>query len=245
MSMSQLPPPEVLAQMPVQAPPPGVMPNFDNPDSLAPGALAVISIFLALMVITLVARLYCRISIVRRAGLDDWMAAGAGAFGIAVSGVAIDMLLSGGFGPHSWNVPLLVFFTPRWNRDLFMLTLFTPLATGLAKISILLFILRIFPRVASPKTAYATYCGLFLNTAFYTALTIATFVICTPRSGEAGQLPAKCDPRARMNLGIASSAINAALDIYVLAVAIPSLWTLQIATKKKIGVILVLGTGMV
>jgi hypothetical protein len=125
-----------------------------------------------------------------------------------------------------------------------MMTLFTPIASGLAKVSILLFILRIFPRLTSPKTANAIYAGLALNAVSYIALTLATFILCTPRMGEAGQLPQKCSPKVRMNIGIASAAVNAVLDLYVLAIAIPSLWTLQLPMKRKLGVIVVLGTGL-
>lgn len=125
-----------------------------------------------------------------------------------------------------------------------MMTLFTPIASGLAKVSILLFIHRIFPRLASPKIAYAIYGGLVLNVLAYTAMTIATFILCTPRRGEGGQLPAKCTPKVRMDIGIGSAAINAGLDVYVLAIAIPSLWSLHLPLKRKIGAVLVLATGL-
>jgi len=46
-----------------------------------------------------------------------------------------------------------------------------------------------------------------------------------------------------MTLGVACASVNAVLDIYVLLVAIPSLWMLQMPTKRKIGVVLILLTG--
>jgi hypothetical protein len=77
--------PEFLANTPAGMPPSGVpynyadiKANFVNPDSIAPIALAVISIFLAVMVVTVGLRLYSRLKVIKRTGLDDWMALGAG-----------------------------------------------------------------------------------------------------------------------------------------------------------------------
>ncbi|RYP49412.1 hypothetical protein DL768_004885 [Monosporascus sp. mg162] len=104
---------------------------------------------------------------------------------------------------------------------------------------------RIFPRRIYPTTTYAIWCGLALNIVTYVALIIQFGVSCTPRSSDNGQFPATCMPRVRQIQGIASATVNAALDLYVLVLAVPSLWKLQIATRKKIGVVAVLGVGVV
>lgn len=64
--------PEEMALVPAMPPPPNVVSNFDNPDSLAPEGIAIISIFLALMTLFVGMRLYTRIWIVKNTGLDDW-----------------------------------------------------------------------------------------------------------------------------------------------------------------------------
>jgi hypothetical protein len=136
-----------------------------------------------------------------------------------------------------------VVIKPSFSQNLFVIQLLIPVASGLAKVSILLFFLRLFPKRASPKTAYLIYFGLVLNILFYVILFIYTCVVCGPRPGDKGQLPAKCDGSLRMTLGVACASVNAVLDIYVLLVAIPSLWMLQMPTKRKIGVVLILLTG--
>lgn len=64
--------PEQMALLPAMPPPPNVISNFDNPDSLAPEGIAVISFVLALMSLFVGMRLYTRIWIVKNTGLDDW-----------------------------------------------------------------------------------------------------------------------------------------------------------------------------
>ncbi len=66
--------PEQLAQLPAGQPPPGVVSNFDNPDSIAGSAIAPISFFLAVMIIVMAMRMYCRVFILKSVGLDDWTA---------------------------------------------------------------------------------------------------------------------------------------------------------------------------
>lgn len=77
--------PEFLWNTPAGRPPPGVpynyadiKANFVNPESIAPTARAVISIFLGLMIIVLALRLYSRFIVIRKTGFDDWVALVAG-----------------------------------------------------------------------------------------------------------------------------------------------------------------------
>lgn len=72
--------PEQLAAMPAAVSPTGVY-NFDHPYSIAPRAIATISVFLAIMILIVALRLYSRLIVVRKTGLDDWAAlAGAVSF---------------------------------------------------------------------------------------------------------------------------------------------------------------------
>ncbi|OCL14895.1 hypothetical protein AOQ84DRAFT_423185 [Glonium stellatum] len=253
--MSTMPPmtPEMLAKTPSMMPPPGVEPNFVDPPSASGWATAVVTLFLALMLLILGMRLYCRFIIVKSVGIDDWAALAAGVCFYELSNslnscLHAVVLNQGGFGPHSWNVPLSAVMKPSFNQatitpNLFVTQLLVPVASGLAKVAILLFIIRIFPRVAAPKIAYCIYFGLILNCLFYVTLFIYTVVMCAPRPDANGQLPLKCDGHLRMTLGVACASINAVLDIYVLCVAIPAIWSLQMPMKRKIGVVLILCTG--
>ncbi|CAJ2504434.1 Uu.00g118280.m01.CDS01 [Anthostomella pinea] len=237
--------PEQLYQLPAMAPPPGIESNFDNPESIAYQAIATLSIFLSVMVIAVGGRMYSRLCIVKRTGLDDWTAVLAALFTAGLAGTALYQLNQNWFGPHTWDIRLVEFISPTYNRLIFVLTILLPVASFLVKISILLFLGRIFPRRASPKTGAAIYIGLALNVLSYSALIITTGVLCGPRAQDLGQLPAQCEPEVRQDLGIATACLNAALDIYVLVVAIPAVLSLQLAPRKKVGIIAVMGMGVI
>ncbi|KAI1421990.1 hypothetical protein F5Y12DRAFT_765109 [Xylaria sp. FL1777] len=237
--------PEQLAQIPAMMPPGNLTSNFDNPPSIAIRATVPIAIFLSIMTILVAMRMYSRLWIIKRAGPDDWTALLAGLFAAGLASTALYQLSQGWFGPHTWNIRLIVFLSPTYNRLIFVLLFFVPAASFLVKVSILLFIRRIFPRNVSPKTAYAIWAGLTLNILAYTILIIYTGVVCGPRPSEGGQLPAACTARNRKNQGIASASLNASLDLYVLAIAIPPISALKMARKKKIGIISVLCVGLV
>lgn len=114
----------------------------------------------------------------------------------------------------------------------------------LVKLSILFLLLRLFPRSARRTLAYLVYLGLALNILYSIIITLYFGIVCAPRPGGGGTFPASCSPGIRLQVGISSAALNAFLDIYVLAISIPTIAALQMSTRRKIGVSLVLGTGM-
>lgn len=72
MDLSQIDP-ALLAFIPVHAPPPGVVSNFDNPASRAHQTQIAIYVSLSVMIIPLVLRIYTRARITRTLGSDDCM----------------------------------------------------------------------------------------------------------------------------------------------------------------------------
>lgn len=60
-----------LWKIPALAPPPGVIPNFDNPTSSSSICLVVIAVTLPLMIAFLALRAYVRLRIARALGTDD------------------------------------------------------------------------------------------------------------------------------------------------------------------------------
>ena len=64
-------PPEMLAQLPALQPPPGVQPDFIDPQSIADQTRHAIYACLPLMLLFLFLRLYTRLRILRAVGADD------------------------------------------------------------------------------------------------------------------------------------------------------------------------------
>jgi hypothetical protein len=113
----------------------------------------------------------------------------------------------------------------------------TPLA--FAKISVLLFYLRIFMTPWLRFTAWAAIICVSLSA------TITTFMAmfqCVPiQSIWNPALPKKCIDVNTFS--ISSSSVNTALDVLILMIPLPELKTLTLHWKKKIGVFVVFLTG--
>ncbi|KAK8051621.1 hypothetical protein PG993_003006 [Apiospora rasikravindrae] len=115
-------------------------------------------------------------------------------------------------------------------------------AQGLVKISILLFMLRIFPKRNMHNLIYGI-CGVIVT--YTVAFFFATLFQCQPISFFWKQLdatfPGKCND-IHLQAWIAAG-INIALDIVVIVLPIRSLWKLQASWPKKITAISMFSLG--
>lgn len=60
-----------LSEIPSLQPPPGVTPNFIDPPTIAPALIVVNGVFLALMLVAVSIRIYCKGILLRSLGWDD------------------------------------------------------------------------------------------------------------------------------------------------------------------------------
>ncbi|KAK8119237.1 uncharacterized protein PG998_003863 [Apiospora kogelbergensis] len=139
------------------------------------------------------------------------------------------------------------FSTMRWANEwcFFFFFVGEPIyfvAQGLVKISILLFMLRIFPKQDMRKLIYGV-CGIIV--AYTIAFFFATLFQCQPISFLWKQLdsnfPGKCND-IHLQAWIAAG-INIVLDIVVIVLPIKSLWNLQASLPKKITAISMFSLG--
>jgi hypothetical protein len=167
-----------------------------------------------------------------------------------------------GLGPHTWNVPLARIMSSANNPvgahflpNFFLLTLaaqlllvpaiMNPLTNCLSKVSVSFLLLSIFPRIVAPKTGYLVFFGIAINVMFHTIYIIWVCAVCTPRAGSNGRLPGSCSNQVRFNFGMSSATMNAFLDLYILGIALPSLWRSKMPLRRRLGAIAVLGAGIV
>ncbi|CAI6334449.1 unnamed protein product [Periconia digitata] len=236
-------PPDELAKLPLMPNPSGAPPDFDTKDTTGPMNLGVTSVFLVIATVTLFLRLFTRFKITKRIGLDDLSAGIAFLFAAGTVGLEFYLVDQKVLGPHSWDVRLITWMSNSVIRSYVALPIVSNLANFFTKCSILLFLQRLFPRVACPKTAVALWVGLAANFVAYATLTMWLFVKCIPWKGQAG-VPTSCRGSFQLQIGIGSSVVNATTDLYALALAIPSLWLLRMPLKRKISVIGVLAIGL-
>lgn len=89
------------------------------------------------------------------------------------------------------------------------------------------------------------YIGILLTLMFYLGATIANFVAATPRRGDtwfSHHLAPVEDWMIKLSVPI--SAVDLGIDIYILILPIVAVNELQLAQKRKIGVILIFMMGI-
>lgn len=237
--------PEMMAKTPSMKPPPGVIPNFNNPSSEnGPGLIATMSVLYGLTLIVVALRFWSRGAIVKKIGLDDWMVLAGTAVVTVNLGLVFDVFERGFLGRHTWDVPLSVFASPVIGQKMLVVGALNPFATYFAKMSIMLLLLRLFPRNAFRVISILTWLGIVLNTIFYFSLLTVNLSVCAPRAPSKVS-PAMCTRKFRGRIGEANASINAILDIYVLVISLPTLWKLRMNRSRKVGVMVVLGIGLI
>lgn len=111
-----------------------------------------------------------------------------------------------------------------------------------AKLALFILYHRLF--AVSGKTRIAIYLGAGVNTIFYVTSAVVLLVYCTPRRGES-YLSTKFASRCKSptQLGLAQGAFGLISDLYIYILPLPVLWRLQMAFRKKLGVMAIFLTG--
>ncbi|KAI4100117.1 MAG: hypothetical protein LQ339_005639 [Xanthoria mediterranea] len=100
-----LPPGIDLSQVASQQPPPGVEPNFVNPESTASTAIAVTVLFTVIMFIFVCMRVYTKLFVSRAKGWDDYTCILACLCSWAYMGVCVNVFKRG-YTVHVWDLPI-------------------------------------------------------------------------------------------------------------------------------------------
>ena len=113
-----------------------------------------------------------------------------------------------------------------------------PVGSDLAKISIFLFLLRVFPKSVRPVTACVLYIGIAICVIYYLTYIIYASIIAAPQLSTGGGA-------IEVNLGYVPGAFNMAADFCALFIGIVSVCGLKMSWKRKLGMIAVFSTGVV
>lgn len=150
-------------------------------------------------------------------------------------------MLNYGLGKDLWDVPLQPDLYPKWMVRNIVAAMVFCTATGVAKGSILLFYLRIFPS----KTMKIAIWAVFAFTLGYSlASVLVNAFSCNPISGSWSleeSLVAVCINRPAFYF--AQAGLGIATDIATVVVPLPALKSLHLRTKQKVGVAFVLTMG--
>lgn len=114
----------------------------------------------------------------------------------------------------------------------------------LAKISVLVLYLRVFGVLK--QTRIFTYIAIAVNFAQCLAQIIGSAAVCAPAPGQSWAIAAATyDCRVTGGfLGVIMAAISIFNDFFIIIIPIPAICSLQLATKKKIGVCAIFFVGL-
>lgn len=155
-------------------------------------------------------------------------------------GILEFFMAADGFGKDIWTIPAkkiyrIVQFT--WLTEVFYF-----MALAFTKLSLLFFLLRIFP---DQRFRQMVYILIGVSAAYGIAFTITCLFNCTPISyiweNWDGEHSGKC-----LDLHVfawAHAGINIVLDVIILAIPIPQLLRLSLSTKKKMYIIIMFSIG--
>ncbi|GAB1315321.1 hypothetical protein MFIFM68171_05531 [Madurella fahalii] len=239
-------PPAVQEQIfngPARAPPPGVVPNFDNPPNRTSEAIAVIVLCLFLSTTAVLGRIYSKVFILKKVRLEDYLGLLAFATYIVLAWVYLDFLRICGSFVHQYNVRF---------RDIveiakllsFGLTISYAGALLFAKTAILLEWIHIFaPDRTRPFFYWSSYIMIMANLLLYTGSIIASAITCIPH--ESIYYPwvaGRCIDRKA--LGVVTAFFNVVLDLLILILPQPIIWSMKMHRERRLGISAIFGMGL-
>lgn len=235
-----LPPGMDLDMIPSMPPPPGVVPNFINPVTLAEPILAVCVATSVLAVVLLCMRLYSTTRITRSASYDDAASVIALVLSLCYAGLVISVRDN---ARHGWDLPLSA-YTASFATVLFTVQVFGALSLLFAKASILFLLFRLF--APTRWFRYMIYLGLVWATLISVVTIIVAGALCAPRHGESfGDMTVTERCTHESTWAVVQGASNVVLDFFIIYLPIPMLWKLNMGLQRKIGVMAIFLTGFV
>lgn len=229
-----------LDMIPSMAPPPGVIPNFINPVTLANPILSVCITTSVLAVILLCMRLYSTTRITRSASYDDAAVVIALLLSLCYAGLVISVRDK---ARHGWDLPLSA-YTVSLAKIIFTEQIFAALSLLFSKASILLLLFRLF--APTRWFRHMIYLGIAWATLISLVSIIVASVLCVPRHGE-GFADLTVAERCvhETTWAVVQGASDVVLDFFIIYLPIPMLWKLNMGLQRKIGVMAIFLTGFV
>jgi hypothetical protein len=222
-----------------------VVPNFEDPYTRGPLFIALSGVAVGFMYLFLIVRFYSKFCTRRKLTWDD-LTSTLGALGVTGIFVGLIYLERVGLGTHQWDLPASVLLKDSFLKPLFVLINIVPMVNLFAKLSFFIYFLQIFG--AKPILRWNIYIGACITTCFYTATTIAQFVMTTPPPGVsfAEQFATFLGPTESgiVHTILAVGYFNIFSDIYILLLPISGVIRLQLPRRRKVGVILIFMTGL-
>ncbi|KAI1779525.1 hypothetical protein F4818DRAFT_399593 [Hypoxylon cercidicola] len=234
---------ETVLNGPALAPPPGVVPNLDDPPNNNMLALAVGTSCLCVSTIAFALGAYSKLRLMKNIHIEDFLAFSGYALSIGFAYSSYSIVVGVGYFVHQWNIRVRdlsgILYATHIGSELYAAIMMT------FKAAILLEWTRIFvPRGTRGPLYWMCHALLWINVMFYTSILIAGNTFCMPYAKLWDKtLPGTCR-NGREAEDVATASFNLMSHLVILFLAQRNIWRLHLRTKKKIGVALIFAIGI-
>lgn len=222
--------------------PHGAADNFTSTASEGNVLVITCSVFLFLMTVFMLVRVYAAAFVRKTAHWSDVTCFIGFLLTIAYYASCVLGTQHGYVGRHSWDVSVLQLMESNFFVTSYLENILCPAGLGFIKLSFFLLYLHLFAPSSSLKTAI--WIGGSVSTVFYTLIVILTFIFMTPRPHETfAAHTATSLATKQVQMSVPLAAIGVFLDFYILILPIVGVSRLQLPSKRKFGVAIVFMTG--
>jgi hypothetical protein len=239
-------PPEHLEEFlagPALEPPDGVTPNFDNPDNKNTIAIITVALGLGLSTIFILIRAYMRLFVIKQRHVGDYLIVVAYGLFLPVVVGSLRRIANGpGLLIHQWDTRASDM--KAYLYVIFIGTCFYGASMCLLKTAILWEWVNVFTP-ARERNAFFRACiaVMVINVVYYVTVIFVSVFACTPYARNFDKtIPGRCVDIGAVNLSAAI--INFILDAIILALPQKIIWTLNMSSKRKIGISVIFAIGI-
>ncbi|KAL0259285.1 hypothetical protein SLS55_005021 [Diplodia seriata] len=231
-----------LSNYPAMQPPAGQHSNFVDPPSVENKLLIINCVFTSLMAVMIVIRLVIKGPITKVLWWDDYTCFAAAICSIIHAVVMMEQCEQIGYGKHMWDIPASKLVDKDNLRLLSANNIVYIVCIFLAKVSMLLLYLRIFPK-RTRLGKWIVWMMVFLG--LFTAAMLGTAIASEFKCITVGAQTTSLCHNISTNLIIFQAAVTVATDFYVLVLPIPPLFRTLVQSKRKLLIALIFLTGLV
>jgi len=231
----RIPPLEVILAWPT--------PNYINPVTRGHSSVVFNAIFIAIVTFIVILRLYLRIGVRKRVGMDDAFLALSYIFAVGLTTVVILANEKYGWDRHIYDIPASK-FTSTLKLAMSATVLFT-CAASFTRISLFCFYYRLVADSGTRWFKWLVHVNVAYTVSTFFAINYVLIFTCRPISNY-WNLSVPED--TCMNLGLATfvnGVINCVADVAATITPLPLIWGLNMPRRERIAVCVLFGLGII
>ncbi|KAK7428397.1 hypothetical protein QQZ08_005016 [Neonectria magnoliae] len=222
-----------------RSPPPGVVPDFDNPEDVAWTInVVMMAVCDALVTAFFIIRIYAKISINPKILVEDYTCTLAYCF-IILYTATIFAMAHYGEGYHAWEIRLPEYY--QLLKWLYASTVVYGPAAFFTKATILLLMARVF--TVEDRVSRAIHIFIWALLVAYVPLQVIKTIVCIPISSLWDPTVRNVHCINQRKVFFCDLSLAILTDLIVLIIPIPLTWKLRMPLRKKIKILVLLSAG--